>query len=396
MMTAREITPEEKLRAMELSAVAFESKVNRENITPDPSDLHRWAAFNDDGEMVSTITVHDFQFHFDGSSCKMAGIGDVATPPQFRRQGGVRQCFLAVLPHLYQEGYDFSYLYPFSNGFYRKFGYENCVQRYQMTVNLQALIPVAADGYTRLVERRNPMVDALHQVDQVWERKFNMMVLHRQEDYGWAQKADPFADGEYTYVYFAADGTPKAYSTFRKEVEGGVSTLSCSRFCIVDREGFHGLMQLFKSMSADHRLLKFKFPAINALTYLFREWNMQGTATWSVQAYGMVRVINVQSVLEKAKYIGSGQAVLEIRDPHIPENNGIYQVCFRDGKATQVVKSQNEPDMIMDITAFSALIAGVSDFNMAQEWMEGFQVRSASPALARIFYQKPMMIAVPF
>ena len=123
---------------------------------------------------------------------------------------------------------------------------------------------------------------------------------------------------------------------------------------------------------------------------------MQGTATWSVQAYGMVRVINVQSVLEKAKYIGSGQAVLEIRDPHIPENNGIYQVCFRDGKATQVVKSQNEPDMIMDITAFSALIAGVSDFNIAQEWMEGFQVRSASPALARIFYQKPMMIAVPF
>ena len=80
--------------------------------------------------MMSTFTVSDFTVQFDGSPCQLGGIGGVATLPQYRRRGGIRACFREALPDMYGSGYDFSYLYPFSTAYYRKFGYENCVQKY--------------------------------------------------------------------------------------------------------------------------------------------------------------------------------------------------------------------------------------------------------------------------
>lgn len=395
-MIVRKTRPEETRRANELFAIAFEQPTTREAAAkPDGEGIHRWAAFDGETEeMMSTFTVSDFTVRFDGHACKMGGIGGVATLPQYRRQGGIRGCFQAALADMYASGYDFSYLYPFSTAYYRQFGYECCVRKLFITVNLGLLKPPEFNGTLRLAETGNPMTEAIRAVDACWEGRYNMMVQHRRPDYKWTEKQDPAVKQGFTYVCFAADGTPKAYTAFAKEDQSDGRNLVCSRFCFADREGFSGLMRLFKSLSADHALVKFSLPASEAMEYLFPEWSL-GTAACSLQPAGMVRVVNAESVLRKAAYAGSGAAVLRILDPQIPENDRTFDLRFSQGRAVSVEETREEPDAVLTIAAFSALIAGVCDFQGAAEWMDGLEVRRPE-ALPQVFYRKPLMITDPF
>lgn len=395
-MIVRKTKPEEYRRVNEIFSICFETPYSECPALPENDKAVHWAAFDDDGEMMSTITISDFPIQFDGHACKMGGVGGVDTLPQYRRRGGIRACFNAALHDMYANGYDFSYLYPFSTAYYRQFGYESCVQKYAWTVDLGQLHPPKMDGTFRLAEKHRPLTAAIRSIDAVWESHFNMMVLHSEEDYGWTEKADPAGKVEFTYVYFSADGTPKAYTTFRIAAEADGRNLNCSRFCFADKEGFAGLLGLFKSLSADHAYAKFLTPAIPALQYLMPEWSL-GAAKWSILANGgMVRAVNVKNVLQKAKYQGCGRLTLSILDDQIPENTGVYAVSFSDGRAVSVETTDEAPDAVLSIPAFSALIAGVCDFSEARSTLSGLEIRNESACFHSVFCRKPMMIVDAF
>lgn len=391
-MIVRKAKKEEYRRINELFAICFEFPYANCPIDPEHDTGDHWAAYTDDGEMMSNFCVPFFDVRFDGHSCALAGIGGVATLPQYRRRGGIRACFEAALPELYEKGVEFSYLFPFSTAYYRKFGYECCVQKYRWVVDLALLSPPETGGSFRLAEKTNPMTEAIRAVDAVWEAKYNMMVIHSPDDYDWTEAFDPAVKQEYTYVFFNREGSPKSYCTFKVANEDDGRNLSCSRFCFADKEGFYGLLELFKSLSADHRYAKFLTPAQPGLQYLMPEWSL-GAAHWELQAsQGMVRVVNVASVLKKARYLGSGSAVIAVTDPQIRENNGSFAVTFRDGKAVSVEKTDARPDAAFTISAFSALIAGVCDFDEAGDSFSGLDILTDNSSLRQIFYRKPLMI----
>ena len=390
-MLIRKTYPDEYRRVNELFAICFETPYQNCPIDPENDPNTHWAAFSDDGEMMSTFTVSDYTIGFDGHACLMGGIGGVATLPEYRRHGAVRRCFEAALPDLYARGYEFSFLYPFSTVFYRQFGYECCVQKMKWKIHLGMLNFSEPEGTARLAEKHRPMTEAIRSVDQVMEQRFNMMVQHRDDHYRWTEQADPAVKQEFTYVWFDSGNTPRSYATFRLANEADGRNLVCSRFFFTNREGFLGLLGLFQRLSADHTYLKFDTPVSPSLQYLMPEWSL-GAVSWSLQASaGMVRVVNVQRVLEKARYRGTGQITLEIRDPQIPENNDRFTVTFVKGTAVAVERSQKPADAVMDISTFSALICGVCDWEDARLMFRGLEVRREDH-FSQVFYRKPLMI----
>lgn len=183
-MIIRKTSKNENPRVNEVFAIAFELPIEIGPACSDSPDIHHWAAFDDDNlHMMSALTVFDYKIHFDGHSCKMGGIGGVSTLPQYRRRGGIRGCFEKALPAMYEEGYDFSYLYPFSTEYYRKFGYESCVQKYRLSLQLNLLAPPSVPGHFLLTDKTDPMTDAIRAIDRVWEHQYNMMVLHDDDFY---------------------------------------------------------------------------------------------------------------------------------------------------------------------------------------------------------------------
>lgn len=392
-MIVRKTTQSEGKRVNELFAIAFEQPVSNGPSNPENPKIHHWAAFSDDDKtMLSTLSISDHAVWFDGNTCRMAGVGGVATLPQYRRQGGIRGCFQMALPELYEEGYELSYLYPFSTEYYRKYGYECCVRKLEWEVDLRLLKVPPQHGMVKLSEPHDPMTEAVMALDRQWEQRYNLMVLHEERDYDWCRKADPAAQQAFTYVYFDEENFPKAYVTFRLENDGDKRNLGCSKFCFTDQEGFFGLLGLFKAMASDHAYVKFQTPMNAGLMYLMSEWSL-GAAEWSIHANaGMVRVVDVEAVLRKARYIGSGTLRLKILDPEIPENDRCFEIRFSDGAADSVAYTQEEPDTELTIGTFSALICGVSDFEDARCWMNGIKVRNPNADFSAIFYRKPLMI----
>ncbi len=210
-------------------------------------------------------------------------------------------------------------------------------------------------------------------IDKVWENSYNMMVQYNKEDYEWFTKSEPAIKQDFTYVYLNENNIAKAYTTFHKEDQSDGRNLICTRFSFVDKDGYNGLMRIFKAFSSDHSFVNFYLTFDVSMQYLMSELWM-GAVNWKVNQAGMVRVINAENILKKVKYISTGKAIIKITDKYIKENNDVFTVYFDSDKFTSIERSIVEPDIIIDIITFSALISYVCNFNDAKKWLDGLQI----------------------
>ncbi len=408
-MIVRKIKPEELKRTNELFAIAFESEIDNSKSAktvyeeaisnPDSRDniycMERWAAFcDDDKTMISNFVATPFTVQFDGHHCQMVGIGGVATLPQYRRMGGVRECFRASLPDMYEKDITFSYLYPFSTAYYRKFGYEMCCERFRYQIRLSAIRPFQLEGNCVLVESESQVLDDIKQIYSVWQEKYNMMTVNEDFEYAWVGKSNPAKDQRFTYVYKSKDGVAKGYMTFFKEDSKDGRNLRCNRFFFTDTEGFKGLLNLAYTCSSDHQYITFELPTDLDITLILPEWSMG--ASHCEKAYcGMARVVNVKRVLEMAKFRGSGTLIIQIADTIVPENNNTFLLRFENGVANEVSTTNAPPDISLGISDFSRLIVGACDTS-AIPFMESVQVNTFIENISNVFYKKPTLITEYF
>lgn len=410
-MIVRKIHPEELKRTYELFAIAFEFSADLEKspmetyeeVLAHPGSREdacwgeRWAAFEDDDcTMMSYFIAQPFPMQFDGHEFTMTGIGGVATLPQYRRKGGIRGCFEAALPAMYRDGHVFSYLYPFSTAYYRKFGYEMGCEKVHYHVYLKSLKYYDVSGSCSLSEQGNEMWDEIRQIYRIWQDKYNMMVVNGEYEFSRIAKGNPVKDQVFTYVYKSGDGTPKGYMTLKQAKESDGRNISCSRFFAVDAEGIKGLLNLLISLGSDHDYASFDLPSDIDMSLILPEW--AGHARKFSYYAGMVRVINVQKVLENARYRGSGTVTVSVTDNQIPENSGTYKIEFADNRATCVTRkllSVQAADAEMDINAFSRLIIGTCDISSLL-YMDHVKINGDTEKLAGIFYRKPNYITEDF
>ena len=405
-MIVRRIKASELWRTSEMSSVAYEFPVREpedkdawlqeKKTNPNGrSDLYwdmRWAAFaDDDTTMMSTMAVMPFKACFDGHQVRMDGIGGVASFPQYRNSGCVRACFEAALPVMYEEGAVLSYLHPFRNEFYRKFGYEIAGMGNWWTVDLAKVPRKKNGGSCVLLESGMDLREEMKQIAGAWEKRYNCMVICEDVEYAWSQKANPFKDKMYTYLYRDAQGEPKGYMSFRIKED---DTVECRRFVCADREGFEGLISLLASTAADHSHASFLLPEDIDLDGILPEWQKE-TVRCERVTKGMARVINVEAVLRLAKMRGEGSLVIEVSDPQIAQNNGRFAVSFAKGQENHVERTDADADISLTIQDFTRLIIGkhdVQDF----VWLPQVQLHCDSEKAAKVFYRKPVYLCQGF
>ena len=148
----------EKAKAEQM-AMTPEQVAEKEKVVPPenplPSEYFKtevWAAMSDDEQTVyGSMEVPVYTVRFDGHLSVMGGIGGVSTLPPYRRNGSIRECMRAALADMNEKGFDFSYLYPFSRAYYRKFGYENSYEVRQWEADFKALRDYGSKGSVKML-----------------------------------------------------------------------------------------------------------------------------------------------------------------------------------------------------------------------------------------------------
>ena len=405
-MIARKIREEEFKRVDELFSVSFNSKYDNDKTpeevieevkkNPDSREAifwqERYAAFEDDDKtMMSTFIISPMLCNFDGNEVAIDGVGGVATLPQYRRRGGIRECMKVFLNDSFKAGHELSYLYPFSTAYYRQFGYELGLEVNEYTRNLKFMPKFEVKGHCELCEPDNNHLDDIKKIHKALEDKYNLFIKNRDYEWGFITETSPFKDLVYTYIYKNESGDPRGFMTFALD-SGRV--LVCRRFACLDKEAFMGLMNLAKGFASDHPSIKFLLPMDWFILDFFPEWSL-GAGDVNNQIRGMVRVVDVKKVLLKAKYKGDGTIRIKVSDNIIEENNQTFTVSFKDGKAVSVEEGRGDYDVAMPITDFSRLIVGCLETEKI-DFLMNVDVKCDKNLLSQVFYKKPVLIMEPF
>lgn len=405
-MIARLLKPEESWRWNQVMAAAFEwdfdlekakAEAAREKTEEELREQARnrcFGALSDDGKILyGCVNSREYTCRFDGGAYKLGGIGGVSTLPPYRHNGAIRASLSASLRDMYENGFTFSYLYPFSTRYYRKFGYEVGAEARRWVMPLADIRPKDVGG---TIEQIFPG-DDFSPLLEVYDACFadcNMSAVRDRYDAG-LEKAKLMEEHRYVYVWRNEAGAPRGLMIAHKTREDGAVVMDCNHtfgaqnengFLFCDMEALSALLFFVKSaFSADYDKISFTTRREIDLTSLVGENN---SASCSMFWNGMLRVVNVRRVLENCSCRGTGCVRIAIEDTILPENCGTWKLTFAPGQVNFVEKTEEQPDVSLTINAFSALICGARDVH-SLAWIPDAVVHNAAAPFAGVFYAKP-------
>ena len=405
-MIARLLKPEESWRWNQLMAAAFEwdfdlekarAEAAREKTEEELREQARnrcFGALSDDGKILyGCVNSREYTCRFDGGAYKLGGIGGVSTLPPYRHNGAIRASLSASLRDMYENGFTFSYLYPFSTQYYRKFGYEVGAEARRWVMPLADIRPKDVGG---TIEQIFPG-DDFSPLLEIYDACFadcNMSAVRDRYDAG-LEKAKLMEEHRYVYVWRNEAGAPRGLMIAHKTREDGAVVMDCNHtfgaqnengFLFCDMEALSALLFFVKSaFSADYDKISFTTRREIDLTSLVGENN---SASCSMFWNGMLRVVNVRRVLENCNCRGTGCVRIAVEDTILPENCGTWKLTFAPGQVNFVEKTEEQPDVSLTINAFSALICGARDVH-SLAWIPDAVVHNAAAPFAGVFYAKP-------
>ena len=108
---------EELLESDRICSIAFVSPWDREEAvrgleSPDFQPTVSFGHFTEEGKLTASLLLPQFQMRYEGHDVPMVGVGGVASLPEYRYGGAVRQIFHTALEWMWDQGAVFSSLYP--------------------------------------------------------------------------------------------------------------------------------------------------------------------------------------------------------------------------------------------------------------------------------------------
>ncbi len=383
-MIVRRLKKEDLLDASRIRSISFHGKMNEEETarrlenTPDDQMHQHWGCFDEDGTMMACIINNDFAVHFDGRLVKMGGIGGVATLPEYRYGGAVRETLRAILKDARENGEVFSSLYPFSHEFYRKAGYEMFAPVVEYQFQPALVRGYRHAGWTKRIKKGEDHSE-MKRVYAQFAGKYNLMLERPESRY---RVGDPFGSEDFTMLLGDERGA-RAYLYYQTDRDGG-NVLNVRDIAFADAEGFRMCLGYLGRMSADYSKVKLAMPADVPLMQLVPE---SYDVTPRFREQPMARTTNVQKALELMKKPEGTDFTIRVTDDFLPENGGVYHVT-----AEKAERTEGKADLEADQRALTLMILGALNLEEA-EFRTDVKVNANRDVLKMVFVRKPLFIA---
>lgn len=308
-----------------------------------------FGTFTDDGILISQIECEFNTCWYGEAPLKCASVGGVASRPDYRRLGGVRNTFRAVFENALAKDCAISILHPFSIGYYRQFGYEPIFRYIKAECSFKAFEKISRTAeFTLLTEKhKKEIVEIYTKI----AKKSNIMVAR--------ENAEGFCLTPYNsmkHTYFVNDGESAGYVIVTPDRP--TRTITVNEICFTDKKSLQELLSALRTYDGNYDTVVFeKLPFNSPVTGLLEDENKFIKRTLLYGCAG--RILNMENVLSANVYPKShGKFTLKITDKQIDENNGIFTVEYENGTCSVSKNIQTEFDIAMDITSASRILLG--------------------------------------
>lgn len=336
-------------------AYAFQWQLSERNVqrfTSLAANSWNYGSFDENGKLASQVMATPFQVDLFGDQHTMAGIGFVATYPEYRSQGRIDRIMEQLLADCRQRGVTLSYLAPFSYSFYRRYGYELAFERavYEVPAAAWPDSPKVLGATRRLSWAEAQAV--MHELYDKAPRHHKGGLLRAS---WWEEFKFPLRKDYQYAVYYDEQGTPQGYLVYLLEP----GQLTIAEWTWLTGEAYRGLNRFVASHKGSVAKISYdvgfdgnnlQFLAANPMEY------------YRVRPEMMARVVDVESFLKDSKKIQKLESSLAIEiydDKYAPWNNGIFELQKQgDQVLIQMVESTDLPLVTLTIQQFTQLFMG--------------------------------------
>ncbi|MBD1379747.1 GNAT family N-acetyltransferase [Metabacillus arenae] len=353
MREIRKFKEEEIEKSLELSQFAFQYSIPANEIEKQKEQIknHEVIGVFDENQLCSKLHIIPFQVFFKDKVCAMGGIAGVASWPEFRRQGSVKDLLKSSLAAMREKGQLLSYLHPFKISFYRKFGWEvsASLKKYEMKKEDLVAFP-DSNGFIRR-RSKDEAVPLLNEIYEDFAKQYVGML--KRDSSWWANSV--LSEGCHAAFYFDEEKSPKGYLLYKVSER----KMNVKEFVCFDGKARSELWNFICQHDSMIQSLTMVVTEDDQLPFLLHNPEIKQ----EIYPFGMVRVVDVAGFLE----IGflpavDEEIVLTITDSYAEWNDATF--IYKNGKVEKVLnyvplsKEREQKQLIMDINTFSVLAVG--------------------------------------
>ena len=321
-----------------------------------------YLTLEDNGKVVANSRLLPFEQNTRQVWKRMGGIAEIASAPETRRQGHIRELMKYMFKEMHDDGYATSVLYPFKDEFYGRLGYVSCTPVRGITVNLDRLrrwdLPAGyhvermefSQGLTHLKTIHKESVESTHGGVRRSEKRWKEMDINLSKKSSIAVAFDQEDEPRGALVYAI-----KGYGTYGKEDEWGTMRIREKYWLSYEARSalFHFLHM------HDDQIIKIKTPVLpNEIDYHYWFTNVNPPTIEARLSIYMARLVDVEKSVEGLPAASDGELTIKVKDTHCPWNNQSYRLVG-EGSRLKVEALGNAASSIkMSIGGLSALVFG--------------------------------------
>ncbi|ELY62055.1 GNAT family N-acetyltransferase [Natronolimnohabitans innermongolicus] len=307
-----------------------------------------------------------------GDAHRTAGLASVATPPEFRRRGHVRQLLAHSLAEYRDRNVRFSILWPFRYRFYRQYGWDtaNRIVTHECepaTLSFTANAVAEDDGRFRRLE-----ADEYDRLEAAYDAHRRRYALSLERDAGWwrhrifgGHDRDPFVYG------YERDGEIEGYLVYAIDGENGDGggaddrTMAVSELVARDHETLLALLAFCHRHESQVGRVRLRVPESVPLREIARDPDEIET---TVSDGPMVRLVDVAEALSALSSPtptdrdAHSPLTVAVDDPLADWNDGTFRLAPPGEGEPCAPADGTDPadaDVRLGIAALSQLVVGV-------------------------------------
>ncbi|MBV6677708.1 GNAT family N-acetyltransferase [Bacillus thuringiensis] len=340
---------EDKFReALRLSEYAFQYKVDEERLQQQLTKMkesHKIYGIMEGEDLAAKLHLIPFHIYIGKEKFKMGGVAGVATYPEYRRSGYVKELLQHSLQIMKKDGYTVSMLHPFAVSFYRKYGWELCANLVTCHMTKSDLVMKKQVNGTvkRFNKEKHP--EEVEKLYEVFAERFSGMLV--REKNWWLQAV---YDDLTLAIYYDENKRAAGYMLYKIENY----KMTVEEFVPLRNEARNGLWNFICQHDSMIKELEMTVSENEPLLYSLQEPRVKT----EIKPYFMGRIVDVEQFLKQYELNWNNvqqEVILHITDAFAPWNNVTVRLANHE---ITIVEETTEKGIKLDINALSAIMFG--------------------------------------